>query len=156
MSNRITRQSDSRDSDTNRRAFTFALNSCYRGHVCCSSLACAAAACQSSSSSKQPPMQAMHQEKQVARTLTDNWARPRSLISFLALVEAVGAAGAGAAVPLLVRSRCQCTFTLHKSRRKKARVSNVDSALEKDKNTLALILYYIFFGELAFERNLGL
>ena len=89
MSNRITRQSDSRDSDTNRRAFTFALNSCYRGHVCCSSLASLCSARQSYT------MQAMHLEKQVARTLTDNWARPRSLISFLVLAEAVEAEAGG-------------------------------------------------------------
>ena len=34
---------------------------------------------------KQGTMQPMHQQNQVARTLTDNWARPRSLIGFLLL-----------------------------------------------------------------------
>ena len=58
-------ESKDRDSDTNsKRAFTFALNSCYGGHVCCSSLVVQLCPQQASLRSfTAGTMQAMHQEK---------------------------------------------------------------------------------------------
>ena len=61
----LRRRIKDRDSDTNsKRAFTFALNSCYGGHVCCSSLVVQLCPQQASLRSfTAGTMQAMHQEK---------------------------------------------------------------------------------------------
>ena len=151
MSNRITRQSDSRDSDTNRRAFTFALNSCYRGHVCCSSLACAACQLQ------QAAPHASHASRKVGREDIDRQLGPASLSYQLSRTSrgcrgSRGRSGCAVAravsLPMHIHSPQEQT---QESESEQRRFSTREGQKHSRFDT---VLY--FFGELAFERNLGL